>query len=160
MAWYNKSVERGTRMYQIRKAVTTDFEHVLNLIKNIKENEKRYLMYDENSDQFIKRLLKNIQEDHVVLFTSDQHIFGFLEYDIQAMSKIWVYSLYFHEDYRKTTYTLLIPLFNGMKQSYQLPIHFAVYPDNYAMNLLVKFIRAELIAVYHDTRREYCVRRF
>lgn len=144
-------------MYQIRKATTADIGQVLNLIKNINENEKRYLTYTQNSAKFVKRLLKNIQEDHVVLFTIGDKIFGFLEYDIQAMSKVWVYSLYFHEDYRNTTYTLLVSVFNGMKQSYQLPIHFAVYPDNYPMRLLVRFIRAQLVDVYTDTRIEYCV---
>jgi hypothetical protein len=146
-------------MYQIRKATITDVPSLLILIKKINEKEKRYLMYDQDSDQWLKRLLKNIQENHVILFIISDKLFGFLEYDIQAMSKIWVYSLYFQEDYRWTTYKLLIPVFNGMKKIYDMPIHFAVYPDNYPMDLLVKFIRAEIVEVYTDTRVEYCVRR-
>jgi len=144
-------------MYKIRKAIVADLEQLLNLIKNINEKEQRYLRYDQESVELEARFLKNIQEDHVVLFTLGDKIFGFLEYDIQAMSKIWVYSLYFEKEYRRTTYDLLIPTFVGMKKSYGLPIHFAVQKGNRPMELLIKFIRAEFVREFEDGRCEYVV---
>lgn len=144
-------------MIEIRKAIETDSKNLLKLIKNINEKEQMYLRYDQESRSLNARLIKNIKEDHVVVFTDSNEIFGFIEYTIKGQL-IWVYSLYFIKEYRYKTYDVLIPVFVGMKKSYKLPIHFAVHPDNYAMSLLTKFIRADKVCVYMDGRIEYRVK--
>lgn len=145
-------------MFNIRKALVADLNNLLILITNINETEREYLRYDKESDTLVPRLLKNIKEDHVVLFVNDNLIFGFLEYTIQANSKIWIYSLYFDKPYRRKTYDLLIPTFVGMKNCYKLPIHFAVQKGNRPMEALVRFIKAEFVKEYSDGRCEYTVK--
>jgi hypothetical protein len=145
-------------MFSIRKATISDIPNLLNLINNINEKEKKYLRYSNESDEWLKRIVKNIKEDHTILFLDGDKLFAFIEYTIVDHQYVWVYSLYFTENYRYKTYTYLTKVFNGMKQAYKMPIHFAVMPDNYPMQLLLKFIRAEYVATYVDGREEYKVK--
>jgi hypothetical protein len=144
-------------MIEIRKANEADFKNLLTLIKQIDEKEKEYLRYDQESREPFERLLKNINEGHVVLFTDSEQVFGFLEYTIKRDEKIWIYSLYFIKEYRKQVYRLVLPTFVAMKESYKLPIHFAVDKKNHNMNRIAKFIKAKPIRFYIDGRIEYKV---
>lgn len=144
-------------MIETRKANVADSNPLLNLIEKINPNEKEYLRYDQESRAHSSRLLKNIEEDHVVLFTDSNEIIGFLEYAVLNNSKLWVYSLYYTEAYRRWVYPTLTPLFFAMKRAYKLPIHFAVDQRNHHMNRIAKFIKAVPVCTYADGRIEYKV---
>lgn len=145
-------------MFNIRKALVTDLNNLLILITNINETEREYLRYDKESDTLLPRLLKNIKEDHVILFVNDDLVFGFLEYTIQANSKIWIYSFYVDKTYRRKTYNLLMATFVAMKKCYKLPIRFTVQKGNRTMEVLARYIKAEFVEDYGDGRCEYLVK--
>lgn len=145
-------------MVGVRKAVVSDFEPLLDVIDGITTVEAMYLRYDKESSTLRQRLIKNIQEDHVVLFVTENQIIGFLEYTIQEHLRVWVYSVYFKPAHRGKTFNSLNPVFNGMKQSYKLPVHFTIHPRNKPMRAIVRYLRAVPVAEYEDGRIEYCVK--
>lgn len=144
-------------MIEIRKANEADFSELLILIKQIDEKEKGYLRYNKESREPFQRLQKNILENHVVLFIDNGRVFGFLEYTIEDVQRVWIYSLYFNKEQRKLVFHTVLPVFVAMKDCYGLPIHFTVHKDNHNMNRIAKFIKATPIRFFIDGRVEYKV---
>lgn len=144
-------------MIETRKATVLDFEKLLILIKNMNNKDKEYLRYNQSLITVTKRLLKNVIEDHVVVFTDNNEPFGFLEYAIQNDSILWVYSLYYKEEYRSKTLGTLLPLFIALKNTYSYPIHYTIEESNKPAMAIATFIKAQRVQKYSDGRVEYKV---
>jgi len=145
-------------MYDIREASPVDFKELLELLKSIPQHEKVYLYHHTQINSTLNRLAKNVVEGRVVLFTHNNQIIGFLEYDIQPTPKIYIYAVYISDTHRQQTYSLLLPLFNKMKHAYKIPIEFMIDPKNRAMRVLVKFIKAEFVRLDPTGRWVYRVK--
>lgn len=135
----------GHPVVYVKKATESDLTNILNIIKKTNQKEKHYLRYPENTDNLIERLTKNIKEQHVLLFTTKQYNFGFIEYTVVSNNNtLWVFSLYFEPAYRTFEYLKwIIIAYRGLVQSYQLPICYTVHEDNKPMRIITRYIRGK-----------------
>lgn len=145
-------------MINVRAAQIHDLKQLIKIIKNMSNDERRYLRYNTDHVKFVKQLGDNILNGTVLLYLIEDNIIGYFEYSIREDKTIWIHSLYFIKKYRRYVFTHVTPLFVNMKNIFKTDIHFTVLPDNEAMKSIIRFIRAEKVSTYDDGRIEYVVK--
>ena len=145
-------------MVNIREAQIHELKEIIELIKKMNDNELRYLRYNVDHVEFVKRLGDNILNGTLLLFIQSEVIIGFLEYSPRGDGSLWIYSLYFIKKYRKYVFTTVTPVFNKLKKQHKADIYFTVQPDNRAMKMVIHLIRATKVRSYPDGRIEYVVK--
>ena len=145
-------------MINVRAAQIHELKILIDMIKKMTIDELRYLRYNENHAQFVKRLGDNILNGTLILFCLEDKIIGYLEFSLRSDGTLWIFSLYFMKEYRRYVFTEVTPVFNQLKQKFETDIYFTVQPDNKAMKMLIHLIRAEEVSTYDDGRVEYVVK--
>ena len=145
-------------MISIRYAQIHELKEIIELIKKMNDNELRYLRYNVGHVEFVKRLGDNILNGTLLLFVQSETSIGFLEYSPRGDGSLWIYSLYFIKEYRKYVFTTVTPVFNKLKKQYMAGVYFTVQPDNRAMQMVIRLIRAIKVRTYADGRIEYVVK--
>lgn len=129
-------------MIQVRKATIKDMPDLLTLIKNINEEEIKYLRYDGSARQLLERLITNITNEHVLLFYRENELISYYEFTIEE-DYVWIYSLYTKPKYRtgknRTEHYVLLNMLRYLDK----PIRFAVHPENRMMLSIVKKLGAQ-----------------
>lgn len=143
-------------MITIRKAEPKDTLELLTLIKNINKTEQTYLKYDFNPSCSLDRIIKNLNEGHVLLFIAEEQIVGFYEYGVFG-KYVWIYSLYTHPNYRIPKHRIEHIVFMNMIRLFDVPIRFAVYQDNKMMLSIIKKFKAKEILRRSDGFIEFQV---
>lgn len=137
-------------MIKMKTAEVSDIQTILNIIKQMNDDDLKYLRYTEEADSLIARLIKNVNENHVVLFLEDEQVFGFIEYELtDNETKLWVFSLYLKPEYRKQGYALdLINTYRKLPKEQQLTIEYTVHEDNKPMLSLTHLMKG------HEVRKD------
>lgn len=143
-------------MISMKTAIVADIQKILKIIKQMNVDDLKYLRYQEESDPLIPRLIKNINEKHVLLFLNetydDTEIFGFLEYEpSEDNKKIWVCSLYLKPEYRNQGYArALVESYRNLSEVHKVPIMYRTHETNEPMMRFTRFIKGHVVTRNED----------
>lgn len=143
-------------MYIIRLGRPEDREEIYNLLENIPAREHILLEGTHNNFNSLKRLIENLEKGNIILFTVNNIVGGYIEYDSKSYDDVWIYTLYIEPKYRRLySKHFILGTFQVIKKTFKKDISYAVHKDNETMNTFNKYLKSERIRDYPDGRVEW-----
>lgn len=144
-------------MHIIRLGRPEDREEIYALLNKIPAEEHIFLEGTNRNFNNVKRLIENLEKGNIILFTVNNAIGGYIEYDSRSHDDdVWIYTLYIDPKYRRLYSTqFILGTFQVLKVTFDKDISYAVHKSNSTMNTFSKYIKAERIKDYPDGRVEW-----